>query len=112
MTLAGTERSDNITLALKSMLDRVADAALDEVLFVPAEHPDILATTWDELLASQLIETLPTGEYILTGRGWTAAVISTGLINDPGFRQRIEKLFGTFKGFIKGRKGSATVPVH
>jgi hypothetical protein len=110
MTLARTERSDNVALALKSMLERVADTALDEVSFSPAAHPDILTTTWDELLATELIETLPSGEYILAGRGWTAAVISTGLINDPVFRQRIEKLFGTAKGFVKGRKDSATVP--
>jgi len=110
MTLARTERSDNVALALKSMLERVADASLDEVSFSPAAHPDILTTTWDELLATELIETLPSGEYILTGRGWTGAVISTGRINDPVFRQRIEKLFGTAKGFVKGRKESAIVP--
>jgi hypothetical protein len=97
MTLARTERSDNVAHALKSMFDRVADAALDEVAFSPAAHPDILTTTWDELVATELLETLPSGEYILTGRGWTAAVISTGRINDPGFRQRIEKLFGTLR---------------
>src|ERR1700722_13233532 len=110
MTLARAERSDNVALALKSMLERVADAALDEVSFSPAAHPDILTTTWDELLATELIETLPSGKYILTGRGWSAAIISTGLINDPIFRQRIDTLFGTAKGLVKGRKDSATVP--
>jgi hypothetical protein len=105
MTLAQTERSDNVARALKSMLDRVADAALDEVSFSPTAHPEVLTTTWDELLAAELIERLPSGEYILTGRGWT------GRINDRGFEQRIEKLFGTLKGFVKGRRDSATVPL-
>jgi hypothetical protein len=72
------------------MLDRVADVALDEVSFAPSAFPDILTTTWDELIATELTETLPSGEYVLTGRGWIAAVISTGQINDPRFRQRIE----------------------
>lgn len=110
ITLPRTERSDNVALALKSMFERVDDDAFDEVLFSRTEHPDILATTWDELLATELIETLSTGEYVLTGRGWAAAVISTGQINDPDFRQRVERLFSALKCFVKGRKGSATVP--
>ena len=83
MSLARTERSENFSTALKTMLDGIGDAALNEVPFAPSAHPNILATTWDELLATELIEALPTGEYILTGRGWTAGVISTGQVNNP-----------------------------
>src|SRR5579862_5722328 len=99
MTIARSERSDNFALALKTILDAVGDSAVDEIKFTPATHSSILATTWDELLGSGLIETLPTGEHILTGRGWTAAVISTGKINDPDFRLRVAKLFATLKSF-------------
>jgi hypothetical protein len=48
MTLARTERSENSSAALKTMLDGIGDAPLDEVAFAPSAHPDILNTTWDE----------------------------------------------------------------
>lgn len=93
MTLSRTERSENFSVALKTMLDTIGDAAVDEFPFAPAAHPGIFTTTWDELLSSELIEVLSSGEYILTGRGWTAAVISTGKINERGLQQRIGILF-------------------
>lgn len=109
VTLARTERSENFAAALKTMLDGIGDASLDEVPFAPWAHPDILSTTWDDLLATELIEALPTGEYILTGRGWTAGVISTGQVNDPAFQNRIGTVFAALKALVKGRAGSATV---
>ena len=109
MTLARTERSENFSAAMKTMLDGIGDAPLDEVPFAPSAHPDILNTTWDELLATELIEPLPTGEYILTGRGWTAGVISTGQVNDPAFQNRIGTVFAVLKALVKGRAGSVTV---
>lgn len=109
MTLARTERSENFSAALRVMLDGIGDASLDEVPFAPSAHPDILNTTWDELLATELIEALPTGEYILTGRGWTAGVISTGQVNDPTFQSRIGTVFAALKALVKGRAGSVTV---
>jgi hypothetical protein len=110
MTMARAQRSDNFALALKTMLNTLGDAALDEVSFVASAHPDILMTTWDELLASELVETLLTGEHVLTGRGWTVAVMSTGQNNDPAFQHRIQKSFAALKGYVKGRHSSATVP--
>jgi hypothetical protein len=68
MTLPRTQRGENFSVALKTMLDAIGDAAVDEVPFAPAEHPGIFATTWDELLSSELIEVISAGEYILTGR--------------------------------------------
>ena len=109
MTLSRTERSENFSVALKTMLDALGDAAVDEVLFDPAAHSGIFTTTWDELLSSKLVELLSSGEYILTGRGWTAAVISTGQINEPGFQQRIGILFADLKKLVKGRARPATL---
>jgi hypothetical protein len=106
------ERSENFVYALKTMLDGMGDAALDEVSFAAAEYAAILNTTWDELLARELIEQLPTGEHILTGRGWTAAVIATGQINDPEFKERIQTLFAALKSFVKGRGTAATVSLR
>jgi hypothetical protein len=59
MTLARTERSENFSAALKIMLDGIGDAPLDEVPFAPSAHPDILNTTWDELLATELMRRCP-----------------------------------------------------
>jgi hypothetical protein len=109
MTLARTERSEHFSTALKIILDGIGDAPLDEVPFAPSAHPDILNTTWDELLAAELIEALPTGEYILTGRGWTAGVISTGQVNDTAFQSRIGTVFAALKAFVKGRAGSVII---
>jgi hypothetical protein len=44
MTLARTERGEDFSAALKTMLDSIRDAALDEVPFAPSAHPDILNT--------------------------------------------------------------------
>ena len=109
MTLARTERTENFSAALKTMLDCISDTSIDELPLVPSAHQHILNTTWDELLTAELIQPLPTGEYILTGRGWTAAVIATGQINDPSFQLRIGTLFAALKGLVKGRGGSVTV---
>src|SRR5260370_11813769 len=79
------------------MLEAVGDSALDEVSFNGAEHPDILKTTWEELHGHELIEPLPTGHYIFTGRGWTAALITTGTRQDPAFTPNPGNLFAEVK---------------
>ena len=71
----------------------MGDYPLAEVLFDPNAHPDILKTTWEDLEKIALIEPLPTGKYLLTGRGWTAALLTTGTQNEPCFKDRLGKLF-------------------
>jgi hypothetical protein len=110
MTIAREERSKNLAVALQTMVDAVGDSALDEVSFDGARYPSILTTTWDELLSIGLIEALPTGEYVLTGRGWTAGVLSTGRVNVDPFRERLQRLFAELKRFVKGRKETVTIP--
>jgi hypothetical protein len=56
-------------------------------------HLDILSTTWEELLATELIETLPADEYLLTERGWSAGIIAMGEINESAFQSRIGTVF-------------------
>jgi len=83
MTRARQERTANFKLALTTLLEAVGDYALAEVLFDPNAHPDILKPTWEDLENIALIEPLPTGKYLLTGRGWTAALLTTGTQNEP-----------------------------
>src|SRR6266478_5648111 len=103
MTLAREERTDNFKLALKTLLEAVGDSALDEVSFDPNAYQDILQTTWDELVGLELVEML-VGQYLLTGRGWTAALLTTGVRDQESFKQRLGKLFSTMKGLVKDRK--------
>jgi len=109
MTLARQERTANFKLALTTLLEAVGDYALAEVLFDPNAHPDILKTTWEDLEKIALIEPLPTGKYLLTGRGWTAALLTTGTQNEPWFKDRLSKLFSAMKKLVKGRHEPAIV---
>jgi len=103
--MAREKRTENFKLALRMLLAAVGDGALDEVRFRPENYRDILATTWEEMHTFDLLEALgPTGEFVFTGRGWTAAVLSTGARRDKAFTERLEKLFALMKGFVKGRK--------
>ena len=75
MTMAREKRTENFQLALKLLLDAVGDRALDEVSFRAENYKEILTTAWEEMQTFGLLEALgPTGEFIFTGRGWTAAV--------------------------------------
>jgi len=112
MTLAREERTDNFKLALKTLLKAVGDSALDEVTFDPSTYPDILKTTWEELQGFELIEALPTGHYIFTGRGWTASLITTGMRYEQSFTTRIGTLFAALKAPVKGRSEAATIPLR
>ncbi len=109
MTLARAERTDNFKFALKTLMEAVGDAAIDEVFFASKNFPSILHTTWGELETYELIERLA-DHYILTGRGWTAALISTGVREGDLFKERIGILFAAMKGLLHGRKESAIVP--
>lgn len=105
MTLPRDERTENIRLALTRMLERVADEPVDEVFLIPKEFDGILTTTWEELQARNFVETVsPAGEVSLTGRGWIAALLLTGKNSEEDFKQCIERLFATMKGYVKGRK--------
>ncbi len=109
MTLARAERTDNFSFALKTLMEAVGDAAIDEVFFALKDFPDILNTTWEELETFGLVESLA-DRYILTGRGWTAALISTGVQKEDAFKERIGILFAAMKGLLGGRRESAIVP--
>jgi hypothetical protein len=79
------------------------------VPFNPSAYPGILKTTWEELYGFELIEPLPTGHYIFTGRGWTAVLITTGMRYEQSFTARIGTLFAAMKAPVKGRNEPATV---
>jgi len=104
MTLARDERAESCREALKMMLERVADEPVDEVLFTPKDVESILTTSLDELQSWNFIELMvPTREFSLTGRGWTAALLVTRANSGKPFEQRIAELFSTMKRLVKGR---------
>jgi hypothetical protein len=110
MTLAPDERAENCREALKLMLERVGDEPVDEIFFGPKDLEGVLTTSLDDLHSRNFIEEIsPGGEFSLTGRGWTAALLVTGANSEKTLEERIGKLFSTMKGLVKGRHEPAVV---
>jgi len=78
MTLPKSEHSDNFRQTIKELLQAIGDCAIDERPFQTTEFPDVMTTTWKDLLAAELVERLSgTDELLLTGRGWVAGLFIT-----------------------------------
>src|ERR1035437_1396997 len=98
MTLPAKEHTDNFRESLKRLFETVGDTALSDRPFERTEFPDVLTTTWEDLLSKELIEHLPgTENELLTGRGWVAGLLISRQNDLQTFKQRIAALFAELK---------------
>jgi hypothetical protein len=103
--------------ALVLMFDRLGEQAIymDEVLNDEPTFAGIYPTTWQELEDRGFIKARPGiawCRYQLTGYGWLEAQKLKGLLETPGFEQRLGRLNAVLKGFVKGRRDDGFEQVH
>jgi hypothetical protein len=112
VTIPPEERTENLSLALALLLERVGDEAVNDSLYDPSEFNDILSTTWEELKLKGFVEVMPAGPLLcMTGRGWVAALLTTNKISSAQFSDRSGRLFASMKKHVKGRKDAQCVPI-
>jgi hypothetical protein len=112
MTLSKKDRSENCLRAVRLMLQRLSDSAIDETLFDPADATfrDIIPTTWAELVRDGWIIEIPqTQQYSFTGLGWLQAIKLAGQLDDDSLSMKAGRLFATMKDCVKGRNKPVVV---
>jgi hypothetical protein len=106
MTLSERDRLANLEAALSLMMEEVGDKAIDVTLFDPkaATFGGIYQTTWKDLERRRWVEG-HREKYRLTGRGWIRALQRLG----TQFVERLRRLAGTLKYYVKGRNNDEVV---
>ena len=94
MSLSRSERFENIELALKLIMEKLGDSAIDE-LFVEIDKPPdekIYPTTWQHLEDQYFIARRDTlgGRYRrLTASGWLEGLRITGLLEVEEMKEKV-----------------------
>jgi|SRR5579872_138387 len=112
MSLSREERIANLEYALKVFVRDVNDNWIRHVHITPGgdEYDVIFETTWKELISRIFLEELSMpGYFFLTGHGWLTGLELLGRKTDKDFRERVGRLFKTFKDEVKGRHEDAFI---
>jgi hypothetical protein len=117
MTLSKTERSENIELALKLMMDELGDNAIDESWYEIDKPPyeNIYSTTWQYLQDRYWIagrNTMGSKRCQLTSSGWLEGLRITGLLEAEETKQMVGKLMAELKRSVDGRQDEGLVDIH
>lgn len=112
MSLSKEDRLKALADALKQIMERLGDKALDTEYFYMNEDPfnRIPKTTWRELEDlgfTERCDTLGHPQCQLTGLGWYNAIVITDRIATPAFKERLSKLTAAMKDQVKGRHEDA-----
>ncbi|MGA2881297.1 MAG: hypothetical protein ABSG13_20300 [Bryobacteraceae bacterium] len=118
MSLSGEERLRNLALALRLMLQELADNAIDIAMFeLKAEtfaetFKDVRTTTWKEFEDRYWIRRMDAIGHPMcrfTGSGWLAAIDLVWDDVKTLFEARLATLAAALKGEVKGRDEDAYV---
>jgi hypothetical protein len=106
-----TRRSDALDL-LHQLFEATGDGAIDSTLFDSSDKKaGARNTSWDELRSKGLITRVTDNLYMLTPEGWSEALLRAGIISTEEFTKRVAQLAKRLKDLVKGRHGSAIVPL-
>jgi hypothetical protein len=105
MTLSDRARVEAVDVALRRLLESVADGPFNRRFEVQGEgYGDIPQTTWLELDSLRYVERIPEFgniAYQLTGAGWIAALRTAAALEAQ--RDRAITLRAAMKDIVKGR---------
>jgi hypothetical protein len=112
MTLSPDTRRRNLDEALVSFLDALGDEWFCTFYISPPDFPNVLETTWPELIRRRLLKDTNMNEemYLFTPLGYVTALKVSGRSDDPQFRAKLGNLCKVLKDSLKGRSDFAWVP--
>jgi hypothetical protein len=114
MSLSKTERSENIELTLKLMMEELGEHGINEVWLDIDKPPyeNVYSTTWQCLQDRYWIEvrnTMGRKRCQLTASGWLEGLRITGLLEAGEMKQKVGKLMAELKRSVEGRQDEAIV---
>jgi hypothetical protein len=110
VTWSKEQRNENMVLALRLMLDRIGDRAVD-LVFLDSDEPEfkeVFPTTWVDLERRGFVKRSP--PYRLTGAGWLEALHVAERLDDE-FDRDLGILCASLKSKVDGRREKAVVDV-
>jgi hypothetical protein len=117
MSLSRNERSENIELALKLMMEELGEHGINEWSFEIDKSPyeNIYPTTWQYLEDQYFIERrnrMGSRRCGLTGYGWLEGLRITGTLETPGIKKKVGKVMAELKRSVEGRQDEALVDAN
>jgi len=112
MTLSTDARRRNLDEALASFVAALGDGWFSPFYINPSQFPDVLDTTWPELVRRGLLKDANINEerYKVTPFGYVTALKVSRRSDDPEFRRKLGNICKVLKDSVKGRSDFALVP--
>ncbi len=112
ITLSVDARRRNLVEALVSFVDALGDGWFCVFYISPSEFPNVLKTTWPELIKRGLLKDTAMNEemYQFTPLGYVTALRVSGRSDEQQFRENLGRLCKVLKDTLKGRSDFALIP--
>ena len=107
VTISTSDRLDNISLALRLILDNLTAGRPFASTLLDSDSPafsSILPTTWKALVRRGFLEEIEFTQYYLIPAGWIEALKVTGTFKTPEMQEKAGKLSEALYKRVKGRQ--------